>query len=132
MYSMHKKNITHLFFRTSEGFLLTEFIIAFAVLSLAIVVCAHTFFSTVHEYTRAKQRLKLYTLAQNSIELSWSGNKSDGGSTDNRFKKQMLPVEQGIALPNMPKLKQEWLASDGVEKNNLLPHVRLRGRIRDE
>jgi hypothetical protein len=86
----------------------------------------------VHEYTRAKQRLHLFTLAQNSIEFSWSGSRGEEGFTDDRIKKQILPVERGIVLPTMPQLKQEWLEINMAGKNGRSPHTRLRGRIRDE
>lgn len=132
MYSMHKKSIAHLLFSASEGFLLTEFIISFAVLSLAVMMCAHAFFSAVHEYTHARQRLHLYTLVQNNIEFSWSGTRGDGGFANDRIKKQSSAVERGIVLPDMPKLMQEWLEINVAGKGDRSPPIRLRGLIRDE
>ena len=131
MYSMHKKTVRNLFCRSPEGFLLMEFIIAFALLSLAIMVCAHSFLSTIHEYSRAKERLYLFALAQNSIEFSWSGSSSERGFTDDRIKTQMRPVEHGIVLPNMPKLIQEWvdIKPSGTKSLN---SMRLRGVIKEQ
>lgn len=129
MYSMHKKNVVRLLYRSSAGFLLTEFMIAFAVLSLSVVICAHVFFSAAHEFTRAKQRLQLYSLAQNNIEFSWSGGREEGIITSDGIKKQILPIEAGILLPTVPNLKQEWLE---LNVRGQSPHARLRGRVRDE
>lgn len=124
----------YLFFcRISAGFLLTEFIIAFAVLSLYIVICAHVFFSTVYEYTRAKQRLHLFTLVQNNIEFSWSGSRGQKDFIDDRITRQILPVEKGIVLPSVPKLKQEWLEINVTCRKGQSPqYIRLRGWVREE
>lgn len=128
---MYKKNIDHQFYRISAGFLLTEFMIAFALLSLVVVICAHAFFSAVQEYTHAKQRLHLFILVQNNQELSWSGNRRDGSLSDERIKKKTVFVEPGIMLPNMPKLQQEWLEINMTNKKGQSSPIALRGCIRE-
>lgn len=130
MYSMHKKNNRPLFHYSSAGFLLTEFIIAFAVLTVAVLVCSHSFLSTVHEYSRAKQRLRAFAVAQNNIERSWAGKNIGAIMTDVRMTKRTLSIERGIMLPNMPVLKQEWIEIESVDKK-AAGSMRLRGLIKE-
>ena len=129
MYSMHKKNARDRFLQPATGFLLTEFIISFAVLSLVVLLTAHSFLTTVREYAGAKQRLQGLTEVQNSLECAWMGKTTV--MTEGLITMRTVPVEKGIILPNMPALSQERVESISIGQPARI-NLKIRGSIREK
>lgn len=114
--------------RHRSGFLLIECLLAFALLSCVLVICASGFYTTVREYTASRKRLKYICLARAQAELFWSAQMNH--DINNELKVTLGPVEGGIMLPVNPDLKQEWIeAGDHAKKD--LRMLRLRGAIKE-
>lgn len=113
----------------SRGFLLIECMLAFAVLSLSILICAHSFLSVVREYRHAKERLELLNQAQYIIESSWMSNVDVPLISNNKIMITTEAVEGGIVLPTIPNLKQVWIEIVSPVNNERM--LKIRSRIKE-
>jgi hypothetical protein len=89
------------------GFLLPECIIAFGVLSIVLVVIAHTFFVVVRSYAQVKMRLDALCIAQNIVEHAWLDKKNTYDVSQTKASITEVVVKAGIILPAMPVYKQK-------------------------
>lgn len=116
---------------TVSGFLLIEFLISFTILSLVCVFCAYAFFSVIKEYKDARQRLRIIVSVHNYAESQWACRHPIKLQSDLINHVQVRSFEHGIVLPNMPKLKQEWIEIKGSDHKNALIFY-MRGRIKED
>ena len=115
--------------RLQKGFLLSEFIIAFGVLSITILMSAYSFFSIVRDYTNAKQRLQKLVAAQNSLEGTWSNSLSK--SDEVRVAKKITVLNNGIDLPSKVQYVQELIEIESVG-NVHSTILRLHGCVKEK
>lgn len=102
----------------ASGFLMAEFIVVFALISLAIVLFAQTFYGNINEYKHAKQRIEALHILINQVEC----NGADIPDTEKltheyTSKSATLPINFHIPLPHIPTSMQTIISIHWQDKN---------------